>query len=316
MKKLFKVLAIILGVIVVLGAVGSVLMGKYVAEKILLQNEGKDTQDNSVKQLEVWGYDLGGFNETYQGTEISAVASDGNEVPATYFDNGSEKCVILVHGAGGDRVCTYPLAQEYLERGYDVITIDQRGSGVNPDEKVTFGINESLDVAAMVEYARTSLEKSEVIVHGQSMGGQTTALYAASVNRGDVNAADAVILDSPVPGMELMLRLVFGDGEEGAHSAMTNYLISTSKICLKLFYHVDIADGDTIARARDISIPTMVVISEKDQVCLPQYVQQIYDNINCEKEVVRVDSAHIEGVIDDPEGYMNSVEAFLGNVGL
>jgi hypothetical protein len=29
-----------------------------------------------------------------------------------------------------------------------------------------------------------------------------------------------------------------------------------------------------------------------------------------------VDSAHIEGVIDDPEGYMNGVMDFLGTYGL
>ena len=55
-------------------------MGGVVADKILHQNEGKDTHDNSLKQLEIWGYDIDAFHEKYTGTEVSATASDGNVV--------------------------------------------------------------------------------------------------------------------------------------------------------------------------------------------------------------------------------------------
>jgi hypothetical protein len=32
--------------------------------------------------------------------------------------------------------------------------------------------------------------------------------------------------------------------------------------------------------------------------------------------IYHADSAHIEGVIDDPEGYMDSVESFLEGAGI
>ena len=143
-NKVIKAVAITLGVIAFIGIAGSVAMGGYVADKILHQNDGNDTHDNSIKQLEVWGYDLDAFNRTYEGKEIKATAEDGNTVPGTFFDMGSDTCVILVHGAGGDRVCVYPLAEGYLKKGYDVIAIDQRGCGNNGDDKVTFGINDNL----------------------------------------------------------------------------------------------------------------------------------------------------------------------------
>lgn len=232
-NKIIKAATITMSVIAFIAVAGSAAMGGYVADKILHQNEGKDTCDNSIKQLEVWGYDLESFNARYQGTEVSATAEDGNTVPGTYFDMGSDKCVILVHGAGGDRVSTYPLAEGYLERGYDVIAIDQRGCGANASDEVTFGINEMLDVEAMVEFAREDLGSSEVIVHGQSMGAQTTALYASNVTPGTAGAADAVICDSPVPGMELVLKEMFGDGD--TDSFIANYLTGTSKIYMVLW---------------------------------------------------------------------------------
>ena len=314
-NKIIKGLGITLGVIAFISIAGSVAMGGYIADRILHQNEGKDTHDNSIKQLEVWGYDTEKFMNTYEGTGIKVTAEDGNTVPATYFDNGSDKLVILVHGAGGDRVSIYPLAEEYIKDGFDVIAIDQRGCGENADDRVTFGINEALDIKAMVKFAREEIKAGKVIVHGQSMGAETVAVYASNVMPGTVEAADAVILDSPVPGMELMLKETFGDGD--TESFMAKYLTGTSKAFMKAVNGIDYDDADTINVVKNDKIPTMVIVSDKDKVCLPDQVTQIYDNIACEnKAIYHADSAHIEGVIDDPEGYMSSVENFLKNLGI
>ena len=314
-NKIIKGLGITLGVIAFIGIAGSVAIGGYIADRILHQNEGKDTHDNSIKQLEVWGYDTEKFMNTYEGTDIKVTAEDGNTVPATYFDNGSDNLVILVHGAGGDRVSIYPLAEEYIKDGFDVIAIDQRGCGENADDRVTFGINEALDVKAMVKFAREEIKADKVIVHGQSMGAETVAVYASNVTPGTIEAADAVILDSPVPGMELMLKETFGDGD--TESFMAKYLTGTSKAFMKAVNGIDYDDADTINVVKNDKIPTMVIVSDKDKVCLPDQVTQIYDNIACEnKAIYHADSAHIEGVIDDPEGYMSSVENFLKNLGI
>ena len=316
-NKLIKAGIVTLSILGVLTIGGSVAMGGYVTDCVLHQNKGRDTSDNSVKQLGLWGYDLEGFNETYKGSEISAPAEDGNVVPGTYFKNNSDKIVILVHGAGGDRVCTYPLAEGYLEKGFDVIAFDERGCGSNPDDRVSFGIKESLDVRALVKYAREELGFKEVIVHGQSMGGQTTAVYASNVTPGTPEAADAVICDSPVPGMEYMVRYSIGNDDEGAYSTVTNYLIGTSKLYMKHVDGIDYDDGDTIEVVKNDKLPTLVFVSEKDEVCLPNKVEEVYNNIGTtDKEIAYVNSEHIMGIIDDPEGYMADVESFLNSRGL
>jgi pimeloyl-ACP methyl ester carboxylesterase len=321
-KKVLKIVVAVIIVLTVLGLIASGVIGKMVADGIMYQNDGTDTKGASVRQLkEGWGYDLDGFYSEYTGIEVSAVAEDGNVVPGTYFnaDGDNGEIVILVHGAGGDRVSVYPLAEQYLMRGYNVISIDQRGCGDNQDRKVTFGIHESLDVAAMVAYAREELGADKVIVHGQSMGGQTVAIYASNVVPGEANAADAVICDSPVPDMEYMIRSVFAesDNEEDFYTSSVNYMIFVGKIATKLIYHVDFADGDTVAAVANDMLPTMVVVSEKDETCLPEKVQEVYNNVGTdEKTIMSVDSAHIEGVIDDPEGYMDGVMDFLGSYGL
>ena len=165
----------------------------------------------------------------------------------------------------------------------------------------------------MVVKARTELGYDTVIVHGQSMGGQTTALYAANVTPGTTEAADAVILECPVPGMELILKEMFGDGDTESFTA--KYFTGTSKFMMGIRYGIDYDDGDTIALASNIEIPALVIVSDQDSVCLPDQVEQIYDNISVdEKEIVHFDSAHIEGCIDYPAEYEESVMSFLDTV--
>ena len=314
-NKVFKAVKITLGVLAVLAVAGTVAISGVVADKIIHQNDGKDTHDNSLKQLEVWGYDEEAFEKRYQGREISAVATDGNKVPASFFDGEKDECVIIVHGAGGDRVSAYPLAEAYIERGYDVIAIDQRGCGKNESDEVTFGIREKADVSAVVKFAKEELDEEKVIVHGQSMGAQTVMLYAADVKAGASDAADAVICDSPVPGMELILKEMFGDGDTKSFTA--NFLVGGSKLFSKLFFGLDFEEGDTIAKAAEDELPTLVICSEKDEVCLPDQVKEMYDNISSDKkQFASFDSAHIEGIIDEPEAYMDCVEGFFDEIGL
>ncbi len=313
-----RVVKIILGVVAVLIVTGTVGMAKLVTDGVFYQNKNNDTQGNSVKQLAKYGFDLDGFIAGTQGKEISVTAEDGNVVPGTFFDVESDKCVVLVHGAGGDRVSTYPLAQQYIERGYNVVAFDDRGHGLNPDDKVTFGIHELRDIKALVRYAREELKSSEVIVHGQSMGAQATAIYASNVTPGTVEAADAVICDSPVPGMEYMIRSVIADDDpEEMESFLTSYFTEAGKLYSKIFYRINWNDGDTIKVVENDQLPTLIFVSQKDTVCLPEKVEEVYENVgSSEKSIAYVNSAHIEGVIDDPDGYMEYVETFLAGAGL
>ena len=167
----------------------------------------------------------------------------------------------------------------------------------------------------MVEYARETLGEDTVIVHGQSMGAQTTAIYASNVTPGTPEAADAVICDSPVPSMELILTEMFGDGDTESFTA--NYLTGTSKIYMGLVNGIDYDDGDTISVVADDMLPTLVIVSDRDEVCLPHQVEELYENVGSDnKQIMHMDSAHIEGIIDDPEAYMDGVMSFLDSANI
>lgn len=306
---------LVLGAAALAAAAAFIAIGGIIANRILYQNKGKDTHKAGLEQLKLWGFDCGAFLEEHEGIELRFTAEDGNAAPGTYFRSGGSKCAVLVHGAGGDRTSIFPVAEEYLKRGYDVIAIDQRGCGANGDRRVTFGINEAQDVEAAVEYARSCPGMRSVIVHGQSMGAQTAALYASKAIPGTGSAADAIVCDSPVPGMTSTLRSVLGGGDPDSFAA--KLLTSSSKLFMLLFCGVDYDDGDTIEAVKSDLLPTLIILSEQDTICPPNEVKRVFECVACKsKALVRLNCGHIGGVTDDPEGYMECVERFLVSVGI
>ena len=312
-KIVLTVIGILLFIIVIGIGVMSLQVGKLVAEGLLYQNEGNDTKDNSIKQLELWGYDKEQFEASYDAENFVLEASDGVRVPVTYYANGkeygTEPIVILVHGAGGDHVSTYPLAEEYLKHGWQVLSYDQRGSGDSSDDKVSFGYFEQLDTACVVDYAVNTLHCSRIVVHGQSMGAATVALYATSEHAKDY--VDAIILDSPIDSMDHMFRGVWREMED-TEGIPEDYVVACGDFYLKHFYDFSFADADVTANMYLNEIDTLMIQSEQDELCNVEEGKALFDEIAADnKQLCMIDCKHVEGAITNAQEYWDAVFTFL-----
>jgi dipeptidyl aminopeptidase/acylaminoacyl peptidase len=78
--------------------------------------------------------------------------------------------VILFHGYAGDKSGMLPEAAAILEMNCSVMLVDFRGSGDSSESYTTVGYYEADDVAAAVNYARTELPQSKLVLYGGSMG--------------------------------------------------------------------------------------------------------------------------------------------------
>ena len=80
-----------------------------------------------------------------EGLEITS-SFDQHTIPGDYIysiesrDSKNHQTIILVYGLEGNRYFNYPLAEYFLEVGYNVITFDQRSTNENTAKHITFGV--------------------------------------------------------------------------------------------------------------------------------------------------------------------------------
>lgn len=84
--------------------------------------------------------------------------------------------IILVHGLGGSRYSNYPFAEMFLQKGYNVLTYDQRSSNENTAQYTTFGYWEKYDLIDYVDYVYTYASEQEIGIWATSFGGATAGL--------------------------------------------------------------------------------------------------------------------------------------------
>ncbi|WP_157949932.1 alpha/beta hydrolase [Vallitalea okinawensis] len=310
-KKRVKVIIIVLCLLLISGfGIVSYGLGVNIADGLIYLNEGNDTKDNSRKQLELWGYDIDSFEKQYPVEKITLTAEDGNQIPVAFFstqDTKDNNTVILVHGLGGDYVSVYPQAEIYLESGWNVLALDQRGSGDSTNQKVSFGYYEKLDIKALVDYVKANTTDKKMVVHGFSMGAATTGLYAGTEHANE--NVDAVILDSAFDSMESMFLMVFEDMNTGLPGA---YAVWCANMGLRTKYNFDFDDANIVTALKNCNVPALVIQSEKDDLSTSDMGEALFESITgSKKEYWLVDTKHIEACIDYPVQYKERVMNFI-----
>jgi uncharacterized protein len=127
------------------------------------------------------------------GDEV--VTSDGVRiagwyVPAASGAGPSAATVVLVHGWGANKSEVLRYAVPFHPR-YNVVAIDLRAGGRSGGTESAFGLREKLDLEAILDWLVRTKHPAHVAVMGNSMGGGTAALAAATDPR-----IEALILDS------------------------------------------------------------------------------------------------------------------------
>lgn len=312
-KWIIVSISILLGVLLVGGVYFSYQVGKSVGEGCLEIGRDQDTKNNSIKQMEIWGFDQEAFEATYSSEYIELTAKDGNKVP-TYYYRMNEKeeadTVILVHGLGGEALCMEPWIEMYGEQGYNVLAIDTRGAGKNKDAAMTYGYNETMDLAACVDYLRTKIVSHKIIIHGQSLGGCMVGIYAATEHANQ--NVDKIILESPMKSLEYMFLMGWREMPDYDATVPEAYLMSCGSWYLKWKEGFSFDDVNMVEKQKENYISTLVIQCLRDELSNMEDGKEIFNQIGSQdKRYWEIDSDHIEGYIDYPDAYTEAVIGFI-----
>lgn len=231
---------------------------------------------------------------------------------------------ILSHGMGSPTIVFIPgtsvYAQVYSEflysihkSGFNVIGFDPRGHGRSSGLRGDYTINEIVDdTFAVVKYAEKRFG-GKVAVIGSSQGG-IAAFYAAARggsisavvchNIADLNGTDNLVLSklklpqflSSVLQKAMLIYEKFAipvslyldlEKEKLKNGTTAASFINSDPLCVNwitIRAINSLLKTDMAKPIEEISVPLMLIHSDKDNIFPQKYVENIFNRLNCEKE--------------------------------
>lgn len=138
----------------------------------------------------------------YQDTYIKSF--DGKRLHAREYENKESNTIcIMAHGYRGTACRDFSGgAYDMINKGFNVILIDQRAHSLSSGHTITFGAKERKDLISWIEYAKKKYGNDKrIVLSGISMGG-ATVLFTSDY----LSEKDKIIADCPYSEIKEILK--------------------------------------------------------------------------------------------------------------
>lgn len=251
------------------------------------------------------GYD---FFEGMSKERIEVRAFDEAPLSADYYDNGSDRMMIFMHGYNGSPLSNFAaIARYFYERGVNVLLVYERAHGVSGGKASSLGILEANDVITFTKWAEEKKGITDVFLYGISMG--SSSIMYASDRLNDFSKVKGMILDcgfsSPYGQLRkdcVMRHLPYG------------MLLPIISLLAKALLKIDIHDtvGEHLKKT---SVPAFFVHGCLDETVSITDSERNFELTASEKDFYRVENGHhacawFEGEEKVKKAIMDFVEKF------
>ena len=244
-------------------------------------------------------------NEPYKDAYVDSF--DGKKLHARRYDNPlSNRVAILCHGYRGTAYRDFcGGAREVLDKGMNMLLIDQRAHGSSEGHSITFGVRETKDVLKWIEYARKEFgEEKQIILIGISMGAFTVLNCADKVPENTLIIADCPyaspkeILINSIKSIKLPVWLFY---------PLTNFASI-------LFGHTNLNKVSAYDSIKNTKCKVLIIHGDNDSVvpyeCSKKLAETYPDKIRYE---LFHTADHGMSYVVDTERYKKIINEFLNN---
>lgn len=186
-----------------------------------------------------------------------------------------EGVVLLAHSMRSNRVEMLSRARFLRNKGYSVLLIDLQGHGETIGDKITFGLKESENIEASVDFLRKNFPNERIGAIGTSLGAAAIVLAKHNLK------LNAVILESLHPtleeAVENRLKLHFGD-----YGSM---LLPLMLWQLSLNLDIAIAELNPIEQIDRLNAPVLFISGTHDAHTTQSETERLYASARIPKEL-------------------------------
>lgn len=229
--------------------------------------------------------------EKLKKKEITLISKiDGIQLKGTLIfpQKHSSKTIIFSHGITDSRwfILRNGRIDSLLNRGFNILTFDQRAHGASEGDVPTYGYLEKYDLDQWVDTVANTFKSGTIGVEGVSMGAATAILHAGEINpkKDSLHKVAFYIFDCPYSNLEEQLAHRLNRDYHLPNMALTTSLNIVNRP-LKGF---DIKDISPINAAPKIDVPVMFIHGMADDY-VPTYMStDMYNMVKSTKMLVLV----------------------------
>lgn len=217
---------------------------------------------------------------------LSIISNDGLRLESDYFiqENESHKYAIVLHGYSQNRGYVLDIAHEYYNRGYNVITPDLRGHGNSEGKYLGMGWQDREDILLWIDKIVSSDLKSDIIIHGISMGAAAVVMVSGEKMPSNVKA---MIEDCGYTSLyeifELELRTRF--------NLPAFPILDAADFVSRLRANYSIKEGSGINQIKKNITPMLFIHGCYDNFVPAEMAYRLYDACASQKEMLIMEEA-------------------------
>ncbi|MBN1488421.1 MAG: alpha/beta fold hydrolase [Phycisphaerae bacterium] len=248
--------------------------------------------------------DFGGYASLPIET-VSFPTEDGLTISGWFLPDGnSDSTVVICHGAGANKGNFVDFLGVFHTRGYNALIFDFRGHGESSGHTSTFGLFETADVRAAVDWLKNERPRQAQHVYalGSSMGAMALVRAAANDPR-----IEAIILDSAYVSAPLLARQHTAGIPVIGRAFSDLILAAMSLHAGRSMWSLDASDAIAALSPR----PVLLIHGEDDLVIPPVNLSLLFDLANEPKTQWLGPGMHSNIMFADFDGYQQRVITFL-----
>lgn len=219
--------------------------------------------------------------------------------------DSSKGTVILFHGYSGEKSSLIEQSDEFIKQGYSTLLVDFMGSGGSEGDQTTIGFKEAEEVKTAFDYLVQQGE-TKIYLFGTSLG-------AAAIMKS--------ISDYAVTPTGIIIECPFGSMYKTTCARFNNMHVPSFPMAALLVFWGGVENNfwafghRPTEYAKSIHCPTLLLYGEKDKNVSRGEIDEIYNNLNCIKQLTTFPNAGHENYLTHyKEEWVVSVKTFLSSI--
>lgn len=183
-------------------------------------------------------------------------------------------CLVYLHSHSGTKTESLQISEFFLDL-FNVCSFDFSGYGESEGEYSTLGLKEHVDLKAIVDYLRNTLDIEDIYLWGRSMGAVTSILYARHMNDIEIQG---MVLDSPFTDAKTMICDLVSSNSKIPRFMIKGALIPIGNTIKSKTNH-DVLANNLMEIVDKVEVPTYIFVAKDDKISRKDRVKQMYDKL-------------------------------------